>query len=280
MAKGKSKYKADEIDLRSLLRIFISKKWWFIGSFIIVFIAGILFTFLRAPQFSLTSILSISDIEPDDYEILSQYFPEKTDELISFNNISESKKFFSEDFLTAAAGELDFEIDIDELKDTIFIYSAREGILKLTTVFNNAEETYEINEVILNNYLSKREDEINQTYEDLMTEIDLKVASLKEEIDELQGRSGDKDALLEKEIELIYEDYYNLEENRDLLVENKDYFVERIEVFYEPDISNVYEYFNRKRDIIFSFFLAVAIGLIVPFAVNHFQSFKKNKINL
>jgi hypothetical protein len=275
MAKGKSKYKADEIKLKSLLRIIISKKWWFIGTFIIIFIAGISFTFLRAPQFSLTSILSISDIEPDQYEFLSQYFPEKTDELIWFDNIYESEEFISEDFLIEVAGDLDFEIDIDELKDTVFIYSARKGILKLTTVFNNAEETYKINKVMLNNYLSKKEYEINKAYDDLLAEIETEMSSLKAEIDELLTRSGDEDIISEKEVELKYEDYYNLGENRDVLVENKDYFVERIGIFYEPDISNVYEYFNYKRDIIFSFFLAIAIGLIVPFAVNYFQSLRK-----
>jgi len=275
MTKGSSKYEKSEIELSSLIRVFISKKWWFIGSFIIIFTAGILFTFLRTPQFSLTSIFTISGIEPDYYQSLSQSFPEKTDELIEVNNISESKRFFSEDFLKEAVENIEFKIDIDELKDTIFLYTSKEGFLKLTTVYNDPEETYEINKVLFNTYLSKREYEINQAYEDLLEEIDLEISSILNEIKDLSVKASVDNALVDKEIELKYEDYYSLEKNRDMLIENKEYFVERIEVYYKPDISNVYGYFDYKRDLIFSFFLAVAIGLIMSFSVNYFQSLRK-----
>jgi len=275
MTKGSSKYEKSEIELSSLLRVFISKKWWFIGSFIIIFTAGILFTFLRTPQFSLTSILSIDYIESDYYESLSQSFPEKTKELIEVNNISESKKILSKDLLEQAVEDLGFEVDINELKDTVFIYTASEGILKITTVYDDPEETYEINKVLLETYLSNREYEINRAYVSLLEEIDLKISSILGEIKDLSDKSSSNDTAADKEIELKYEDYYSLEKNRDMLIENKEYFVERIEVLYEPDISNVYGYFNYKRDLAFSFFLAAAVGLIMSFAVNYFQSLKK-----
>ena len=124
-------------------------------------------------------------------------------------------------------------------------------------------------------YLSNREYEIGQAYQDLLGEIELKMSTIAAEIEELSEQSDNEDSLIDKEIELKYETYYNLEENKDLLVENKDYFTDRIEVSEEPEISDVYEYFNYKRDIIFSFFAAISIGLVTVFAVNYFKSLRK-----
>lgn len=275
MKKESSKNEVTEIKLIDLIKVFIRRKWWFIGAFIIIFIAGILFNFLRTPQFSLTSTLAVSGITPDYYGSLMQLFPEKTRELAGVSNISESKKFLSEDFLKEVSGGLDFDIDVSELKDTIFVYTSRGGILELTTVYNDAEKTYEINKVLLETYLNKREYEIKQAYDSLLEEIDLKMSSILAEIEDLSYKSGNEDTLNDKEIELKYETYYILEENRNILIENKDFFTEQFIVSKEPEVSNVYGYFNYKRDIIFSFFLAIAVGLITVFAVNYFQSLKK-----
>ncbi len=275
MKKESSKNEVTEIKLIDLIKVLIRRKWWFIGAFIIIFIAGILFTFLRTPQFSLTSTLVVSDIKPDYYDSLMQLFPEKTMDLIGVSERIESEKFLSEDFLKEVSGGLDFDIDVSELKDTIFIYTAKGGILGLTTVYNDAEKTYEINKVLLETYLSKREYEIKQAYDSLLEEIDLKMSSILAEIEDLSNKSNDENTLVNKEIELKYETYYSLEENRNILIENKDFFTERFIVSKEPEVSNVYGYFNYKRDIVFSFFLAIAVGLITAFAANYFKSLKK-----
>ncbi len=275
MKKKSSKNEVTEIKLIDLIKVFIRRKWWFIGAFIIIFIAGILFTFLRTPQFSLTSTLVVSGITPDYYGSCMQLFPEKTMELAGVSNISESKKFLSEDFLKEVSGGLDFDIDVSELKDTIFVYTSKGGILKLTTVYNDAGKTYEINKALFETYLNNKDYELNQAYKDLLNEIELEMSTITAEIEDLSGKSEDDDILVNKEIELKYETYYSLEENRNILTENKDYFTDRITVSKEPDISNVYGYFNYKRDIVFSFFLAIAVGLITVFAVNYFQSLKK-----
>jgi len=275
MKKEGSRSEVTEIKLIDLMKVFIRRKWWFIGAFIIIFITGILFAFLRTPQFNMTSTLIISSIKPDYYESIMQSFPEKTRELTGVSNISESNKFLSEDLLEEVIGNLEFDIDINKLKDTIFIYTVKGEILQLTTVYNDAEETYEINKIILETYLNNRIHEINQAYQDLLNEIELEMSTITAEIEDLSEKSDDEDSLVNKETELKYETYYRLEENKDFLIENKDYFTDRIKVSEAPDISNVYRYFNYKRDIILSFFLAIAVGLMTTFAVNYFQSLKK-----
>jgi len=39
--------KEDEIDLIELFRIFIKRKWWFIGSVLIILVAGLLYVFIQ-----------------------------------------------------------------------------------------------------------------------------------------------------------------------------------------------------------------------------------------
>jgi len=275
MKNKSSKQEITEVKLIDLLRVLIREKGWFIGTFIIIFIAAVIFIFLRTPQFNLTSTLVISSINSSDYENLVQSFPEKTSELTGLKNISESNKFLSEDFLKEVIENLEFNIDVDELRDTIFIYTARDGILKITTVYSDAEKTYEINKVLIETYLNNRVNEIAQAYQDLLNEIELEMSTITAEIEDLSEESDNEDSLVKKEIELKYETYYNLEENKNLLIENKNYFTNRIKVLEAPDISNVYSYFNYKRDIIFSFFAAIALGLIAAFAANYFQSLKK-----
>ena len=69
----------DEIDLREIFRIFIKRKWWFAGTFIVVLIAGLLFTFLKSQEYASTSILKVKE---DHYlDSISMYFPEEASEL-------------------------------------------------------------------------------------------------------------------------------------------------------------------------------------------------------
>jgi len=275
MVKRNERNMRDEIKLSDLLKVLVRKKWWFIGTFIIVLAAGLLFTFLRTPQYNLTSTLIISDIQPDYYNNLMRLFPEKTTELIGMDNISESEEFLSEDLLEEVVNDVDYDMDIDELNDTIFVYTKQGGILKLTTVNDDENITYEINKVLLEKYLDKRDYEIELAYNNLLDEIDSKMSDILKEIEELAGESGDNGTLSDREIDLKYETYYGLEESKNVLIENKDYFTERIIVSEGPNVLNVYGYFNYKRDVVFSFFLAVALGVITAFVANYFQSLKK-----
>jgi len=261
--------KKGEVELKEIGRIFIKKIWWFIGTFLIILIAGVLFTFLRTPQYGLTSTLIISSIDQTYYQTLMEYFPERITELTGFSNITESEEMVSDKFIQKLKDNLSEEIGLDELKDTIYIYTRTGGILRLTTIYNNPATTYEINKDLLDLYLEERNDEIESAYSDLISEIDSKMSDIHDTI------NSDSSNLSEKEIELRQETYYRIGESRDVLIENKGFFLDRIMVISVPDTSNVYKYFSVKRDLVFSFMLAIAIGILAAFAVNYFQSLKK-----
>jgi len=46
MDEEKKNIKEDEIDLREIFMIFIKRKWWFIGSILIILIIGLLYVFM------------------------------------------------------------------------------------------------------------------------------------------------------------------------------------------------------------------------------------------
>ena len=51
------------------------------------------------------------------------------------------------------------------------------------------------------------------------------------------------------------------------------------EITGKPDLDSVYKYYDKKRDLIFNFFLSIAVGLLVVFIVNYIQSVRIKKNN-
>ncbi|MCJ7471869.1 MAG: Wzz/FepE/Etk N-terminal domain-containing protein [Actinobacteria bacterium] len=271
MSSNNNIKKKGEVELREIGRVFIKKIWWFVGTFLIILVAVVLFTFLRTPQYGLTSTLVISSINQTYYQTLLEYFPEKTVKLVSISNLTESEKIQSDSMLDALEENLSFDIDRGELEDSIYINSEKGGILNLTTVYKDEKSTFELNDVLLGLYLEEIDLKIDQAYNGLLSGIDQKMLDIYDEIEKLDSDSIEG----KKEIELKYETYYKLKESRDILVENESFFIDRIRVSKGPEISDVYKYFSIKRDIVFGFFFAVAIGILAAFAVNYFQSLKK-----
>jgi capsular polysaccharide biosynthesis protein len=79
--------KEDEIDLRDIFLIFIKRKWWFIGSVIIILIAGLLYTFLTPSNYLLTYQIELN--EQYNNNSLSELYPNYASELnhVSLANV-------------------------------------------------------------------------------------------------------------------------------------------------------------------------------------------------
>ena len=54
MDEDKNIKKDDEIDLREILRVFVKRKWWFIGSVLIILVIGLVYIFVRPTNYLLT----------------------------------------------------------------------------------------------------------------------------------------------------------------------------------------------------------------------------------
>ncbi len=68
---NKNSKSEDDIDLRIVFKGFLKAKWWFVGTFIIILMAGLFIMYLRNPGYGLDSELEankdqeISAIQPD-----------------------------------------------------------------------------------------------------------------------------------------------------------------------------------------------------------------------
>jgi len=302
MDEEKKNIKEDEIDLREIFRILIKRKWWFVGTFIVVLVAGLLFTFLKTPEYTSTSILKVKE----DYYLdsVSTYFPEEASELKigSLNDVAIELKLNKT--LNEVADRLDYNIDEDDLDKAINVSIDKDKeILMITTVYNDAEATYEINKTLLDVYKREKNSEFNEAYDRLLQKIEAGLIDTQKEIEELSGRAEEYiigfNVKLLNEIEKSGSDipfsgtnytspeiagklnhnltvYNDLNEINYIITENKELFVNKIEVIENPEISDVVVETNYIRNVLITIFLAVIVGLMMVFVANYFAS-PKNK---
>jgi len=63
----------DEIDLREIFRVFAKRKWWFIGTVIVVLIVGCLYVFMQPVTYTATCRFDIGEDYANDK--LSEFYP-------------------------------------------------------------------------------------------------------------------------------------------------------------------------------------------------------------
>jgi len=291
----------DEIDLRELFRIFVNRKWWFVGTFIVVLIAGLLFTFLKTSEYASTSMLKVKE----DYYLdsVSEYFPSEASELEigSLNDVAtELKLSRTLDKVTKA---LNYDIDGNDLDKAINISIDEEKeILIITTVYSDPEIAYKMNETLLDVYEKEKNSEFNEVYDKLLQKTEARLADTQEKIEELSGKAEeyiiDFNAKLLKEIgksaydaplvvttyispeisgELNYAlaVYNDLENINYILKENRELFVDKIEVIEGPELSDAGASANYGRNVLISIFLALIVGVMMVFVANYLASSKK-----
>jgi capsular polysaccharide biosynthesis protein len=204
----------DNVRIKKILNIPIKKKRWFIGAFLIVFLSGILFSFLRAPLYGSGSSMTVTNIDSQVYKNLWEFFPEDADKLAGVTNNMISENLISEGirsslFLDDVSKKLSFNISKKDLKNAIYTRIEGGVSLIITVVYSDPNQAYEINKTVFDQYLDKKNSEITS----------------------------------------------------------------------KPDLGSVYKYYDIKRDLIFSFFLSIVIGLLVAFIVNYIQSVRIKKNN-
>jgi len=312
MDEEKKNIKEEEIDLREIFRIFIKRKWWFIGTFIVVLIASLLFTFLKTQEYTSTSILKVKE----DYYLdsISMYFPKEASELKigSLNDVSIELKLSKT--LNDVTKSLNYNIDrndldkainvsIDKDKENVSINKDKE-ILMITAVYNDAEVTYKINKTLLDVYKREKNSEFNEAFDRLLQKIEADLIGTQKEIEELSIRAEEYiigfNVKLLNEIEKSGSDipfsgsnytspeiagklnhnltvYNDLDEINCIITENKELFVNKIEVIENPEISDVVAETNYIRNVLITIFLSVIVGFMMVFIVNYLDSLRKYK---
>jgi len=310
-------YKSDEYsaDLRDVFRVLVKRKIAFFISFVIILIISLTYTFLLGPSYLSVSRLKINNLDTAYNNILNKFFPEESGSLLIFptdridelevsklnlllnqikygdvlDKVSEisGKKYLKKDLIKS----MDLRINTDEKVLVINIYS------------KNAENAFEINKLIIDNYLSKINSSFEKSYDELLTKINNLIIEKNKNLNELNIEAEKyvtdynlkfieklkKSDLgnfnftgidyipptLAKNINDIFGDINDLSGAKNILEQNKDLFVKRIIVVEYPNLNDVIDYSNYIRNIILSIIVSLIFAAIISFIINYFKTPKK-----
>lgn len=252
------------ISIKDIWRVFLRRKWVFVGFSLIVIIVGLLFTFLKTPLYSSSSKIEVSGVYYDDN--LYKYFPVESEVLGIYApgmRASELEKevlnrtsieLRGDKFLREIKEELGLSISKDELYHNIStLIDNYSRTLKIEVISDVSEDSFKINDRLINKYVNEKTEKNLEIFNDLIKKIDKSTEDTEEKV------------ILN-----------NLKEMKYNLKNNKDLYVSRIKIIQEP--GTPLEPFNTNyvRNIIITFFISIIAGLIAVFIPNIFIPLKSS----
>ena len=278
--------KIEGISLKDILKIFLRRKWFFIGSLVAILIVGFLLVFLKTPMYKSTSMLKVTEVYYD--ENLYRYFPEDAESLgiydpvmkienLEVNNLNAfAYEIKSEIFLEEVSKKIDSDVTKDYLyRNTHMTLDKINKTIKIDVVYEDSAKAQQINSTLINTFVDNKKCDNLQTVEELILKTDDRIAAKQKEINELS--EGDYTQLeFESKFNSLNMILSNLEEIKYNLESNKEIFAIKIEITQNPNIPS--DPFNTDyiRNILITVFVAVTVGLIVVFFPGIFTS-TKNK---
>jgi len=298
----------DAIDLRTLFRLFLKRKWWFITTVIIVALLGFLYI-LRIPilyevkyKFSLR----------DDY-VQDEYlnYSESQDDLISnqdvFIGASDVPLILKTDLIFKALEEIPeiddykpyvdsslIKIDLDrdtsvfslKVKDSSKELAKKIG-LKLIESLGERIKNQDIE--IFNNTIEMIGEDIGILQEESRV-FEQKISEISTEIDALYSQMGGNTTeqfeyeIMEKKGELLLyrediigneDEIRRLESFSQELTDEKDGVVNRVDLLTEEPSINVEN--NRAINSIIVVLLSILTGLVVVIGVNYIDKLRRSR---
>jgi hypothetical protein len=253
------------LNIKSILKVFWSRKWWFAATFIIVLILSLLFSFslYKNSNYAVKSELTVS-LNNNSYQVMiSELYPLESDMLwlnLSEKNIPEYLGYIAsgmdnEIFITEVNKSINLSLSNNQLRERIYYnVDDKENVLTITTYSDDIETAKKIKEALINSYNSNMISSFNANYNVLISKVEKKMSE-----DRLNKNTEEYTALIS-----IQKD----------LVENKDMYTNRITVTNLPDVAR--NFFNL-RDILMSICVSVFAGAVVLTCVNIIYIKRKNK---
>ena len=277
--------KIEGISLKDILKTFLRRKWFFIGSLVVILIIGFLLVFLKTPMYKSTSMLKVTEVYYD--ENLYRYFPEDAESLgiydpvmkiedLEVNNLNAfAWEIKSEIFLEEVSKKIDSGITKDYLyRNTHMTLDKINKTIKIDVVYEDPVKAQQINSTLINTFVDNKKSDNLQAIEELIIKADDRIAAKQKEIAELS--SSDYTQLeFESKFSSLNMILSNLEEIKYNLESNKEIFAIKIGITQNPNIPG--DPFNTDyiRNILITLFVAVTVGLIVVFFPGIFTSVKK-----
>ena len=196
------------LDVKDVVKVFNKRKWLFIGSFIIVLIISLLFSFYinKNSQYGVKSQFTISLNNIDTQSKVYALYPEDSDKLWLISNTNwwsaapnylkiVKSEIRSESVIKELNKSLGLKLSNNELlkliRVDVVIVANEESTLVLTTYFNDAETAKKINEKLIDIYTTEKISEFNITYNELLLKIEKQISDDQLEIQKLSKEAED-----------------------------------------------------------------------------------------
>lgn len=276
-----SNTKKGEITLKVIFHILVKNKFWFLITFLIVFTGGLIFSLVSTYPHSIDTSIKLTDNYKYYDDFLLENFPEKTENLWLYKESeikdkeikildSMQSEILSDNFLKELKRRLSFDISLEKLKKSIYSFRENSRNLTIKIVYNDPEKTFEIANELTKLLKFNKESELDSGYNLLIGEMDKKIEEVSTEFETEDSEIDNKG------LDSNHEFYNDLTNAKIILLENKDYFVNRISLVEEIQISDVYKYTSKIKNIIFSLILGVFLGIIVTYSRYFYRNLKNN----
>ncbi len=273
--------KKGEITLKDIFHILVKNKLWFLIAFLIVFAGGLIFSLVSTYPHSIDASIKLTDNYKYYDDFLLENFPEKTENLWLYEESeikdkeikildSMQSEILSDNFLKELKRQLSFDISLEKLKKSIYSFRENSRNLTIKIVYNDPEKTFEIENELTKLLKFNKESKLYSAYNLLLGEMNKKIEEVSTEFETEDSEIDNKG------LDSNHEFYNDLTNAKTILLENKDYFVNRISLVEEIQISDVYKYTSKSKNIIFSLILGVFLGLIVTYSRYFYKCLKNN----
>jgi len=302
-------HSVEQITLKGFFSVLNKRRIALIITFLVIFSLGLIYTFIVAPEYGLSSKIRISDSNIYYNSELYKYYPEEADNLWI---IPEDNKI---DYVVGKLDPISLELKADNILDDVIRNIGNDltkknlsksinthidrglGIVTVTTYAKTPELAYNINKYLINAYINNKKLYLEDSYNNLLKRIDLKIKEVEDELDYLSIKAEENainfaikwydeldklnlgklelsfiDPILAKDMESKYEEYVVLINTRKIMIDNKELFTDRIEILEKPELYNIQDYSNYLRNILLSAAAALVFGTVIIFLINYFKS--------
>lgn len=299
------------LSVKELLNILRKCKKTFISIFIILFVLILLFTFFLVRNYKVTSEIKINEPFLFYNDILYEYFPDDATNLwmepeknFSYAQMSRLLTFKREiqslTFLNEVSKQLNSKYDKYYLRKTIDItIDEYKRVLTLNIYTKNPGDAFLICNVIVETYKKYKINDFNKSYNNLLSNLDLKIIDLNKELKTLDAEAQkaaiefkldfekenikdnsaninlDSSLFLppstEKKINDLFYIYNSLTISKENLVENKDYYVDKVSIIKNPEPLDSTDYSVYIKNVSLSLIISFVSALILTFIINYLK---------
>lgn len=268
-----------ELTFMDLVKLLYRKKWIFIISFIVIFVAIFAYFFLKPDEYSIDARIKIAEDYMGNNNELYSYYPDEMDGLWIFpthKRVDSEKKN-----LEIIAGELNSDeiiaetkkylndnhgINIDNIRDTSTIrVNGTDRSITIRVIYNNPETAVKIAESLTSVYITEKQEYFEGLYSSFLNELIDRTDEDSIELERLNEEKNNYEAkyyiantgpVAERDVDYMGEllsktestdrkmatlntNYKLLKKVKENLENNKEFFINKIEIIQEPEISNI-----------------------------------------